>query len=124
MNADITGMITASIATHILPHIEYPIGWDDVIGEPFVNVGHTEDYKYLGEVINTPGEAINNGVIVSLDGDSSWTVTGTCYLTSLLLAEGAVVNAPMGKSVSMTVEGAPQSIVPGTYTGAIVLEVN
>jgi hypothetical protein len=123
-NAQIVGTISASTATHILPHIEYPIGWDDVNGVPFINEGHTEDYKFLGEVTNAPSEAVNNGVIVSLVNGSEWTVTGTCYLTSLDIAADAAVTAPAGFTVSMTVDGAPTEIVPGTsYTGEIVLTI-
>lgn len=122
-NAWITGVISSSTATHVLPHIEYPIGWDG--SAPFVNVGHTEDYKMLGEVTNTPSQAINNGVIVSLTNGSKWMVDGTCYLTKLDIAADATVTAPVGKSVSMTVNGLPTEIIPGnTYTGVIMLTVN
>lgn len=124
MNADITGVISAATAEHILPHIEYPIGWDDVNGEPFINEGHTEDYKYLGEVINEPSEAINNGVIVLVDGDSTWTVTGTCHLTSLEVIDGAVISTMNGYDLTMTVDGVRTDIAPGKYTGAIVLTVD
>jgi hypothetical protein len=123
-NAQIVGTISASTATHLLPHIEYPIGWDEILEAPFVNVDHTEDYKYLGEVTNTPGAAVNNGVIVVLDSGSQWTVTGTCYLTGLDLDADVTITAPAGFTVSMTVEGAPTEIVPGnSYSGAIVLTI-
>jgi hypothetical protein len=119
-NASITGVISASTATHILPHIEYPIGWDG--SAPFINEGHTEDYKYLGEVTNTPSEAVNNGVVVSLNNGSDWTVTGTSYLTKLAIAADATITAPEGYSVVMTVDDTPTLIVPGTtYIGDIVL---
>jgi hypothetical protein len=104
-----------------LPHIEYPIGVDEETGLPYINEGHEEDYKYLGVVTNTPGPAVNNGVIVSLDADSSWTLTGTCYLTSLSLEEGSVVAGQGGGQVIMTVDGVETTIAPGTYSGAIVL---
>jgi hypothetical protein len=122
-NASITGIISASTAAHILPRIEYPIGWDEDEEEPFVNDDHTEDYTMLGEVTNTPSTPVNNGVIVSLDADSIWTVTGTCYLTSLTIEDGAIVTAPDGYSVAMTVDGVPTTIEAGTYSGAIVLTV-
>ena len=123
VSADITGVISASTAAHILPHIEYPIGMDEVTGQPYINEGHEEDYKYLGVVTNTPGPAINNGVIVSLDADSSWTLTDTCYLTSLTLEEGSVVAGLGGADVTMTVDGVETPIAPGAYSGAIVLSV-
>jgi hypothetical protein len=121
MNTDITGVISAATAEHILPHIEYPIGWDEVEEAPFINEGHTEDYKYLGEVTNEPSEAINNGVIVLVDGGSTWTVTGTCHLTSLEVKEGAVITAMNGYDLTMRVDGVETDIAPGKYTGAIVL---
>ena len=122
-NAVITGVISASTATHLLPHIEYPIGWDGTA--PYINIGHTEDYKYLGEVTNTPSEAVNNGVIVSLTNGSEWTVTGTCCLTSLTVENGSAVTAPAGYSLTMWVDDIETEIEPDiTYTGTIVLEVN
>jgi hypothetical protein len=124
VNADITGEISASTAEHTLPHIEYPMGWDEVNGSSYINEGHTEDYKYLGVVTNTPSPAVNNGVIVSLEADSSWTLTGTCYLTSLTFDEGSVVAGVDGAEVTMTVDGVETAIAPGTYSGAIVLSVD
>jgi hypothetical protein len=123
VNADITGVISSSTATHLLNEIHPPIGVDETTGEPYINEGHELDYKYLGMVTNTPGPAINNGVIVSLDADSSWTLTGTCHLTSLGLEEGSVVAGLNGAAVTMTVDGAVTTIAPGAYSGAIVLTV-
>jgi hypothetical protein len=123
VNADITGVISAATAAHTLPNIEYPIGVDEVTGLPYINEGHEEDYKYLGVVTNTPGPAVNNGVIVSLDADSSWTLTGTCHLTSLTLEAGSVVAGQGGSQVTMTVDGVETAIAPGAYSGAIVLAV-
>jgi hypothetical protein len=124
VNANITGVISAATARHILSHIEYPIGQDEVSGLPYINEGHTEDYKYLGTVTNTPSPAVNNGAIVSLDADSSWTLTDTCYLTSLTIEEGSVVAGIGGARVSMTVNGVETTIEPGTYSGVIVLSVD
>jgi hypothetical protein len=123
VNADITGVISSSTATHLLNEIHPPIGVDETTGLPYINEGHEEDYKYLGMVTNTPGPAVNNGVIVSLDADSSWTLTGTCYLTGLGLDEGSVIAGLNGAGVTMTVDGVETAIAPGAYTGAIVLSV-
>ena len=83
------------------------------------------DYKQLGEVTNIVHPIINNGVIVSLNGDSKWTVTGTSYLSKLVVAADAAVTAPVGHTVAMTVDGVTTTIVPGsTYTGSIVLTVH
>ena len=103
-NTDVTGVITSSDAHHA----------KSTIG--------AEDFRLLKEVTNTPSPAVNNGVIVSLKNGSTWTVTGTCYLTSLSFDKGTSINAPAGYKVSMTLDGEPQLLRPGTYTGAIVLK--
>ncbi|WP_460061549.1 hypothetical protein [Streptomyces sp. YKOK-I1] len=78
----------------------------------------------LGIVTNTVQAAVNNGAIVTLAGGSTWTVTGTSYLTSLTLAADAAVKAPRGKAVTLTVDGTVTAITPGsTYTGALTLTV-
>ena len=105
-SASVTGVITASSSRHAKSSIG------------------VEDYKLLGEVTNTPGPAVNNGVIVLLDGKSSWTVTGTSYLTSLTIAEGAALVGPEGRKVTMSVDGVETVIAAGTYKGDIVLSVN
>ena len=82
------------------------------------------EYRQLGEVTNTAQAAVNNGVIVTLGTGSSWKVTGTSHLTKLVLASGASVTAPRGKSVSLTVDGTATAITAGsTYSGALVLTV-
>jgi len=78
----------------------------------------------LGIVTNTAQAAVNNGAIVKLNSGSTWTVTGTSYLTSLSLASDAAVKAPRGKKVTLTVDGTQTDITAGkTYTGALVLTV-
>ncbi len=104
-STNLTGMVTASKAKH---------GKSDI---------GAEDYKLLGEVTNTPCEAVNNGVIVSLDAGSTWTVTGNSYLTSLTIADGATLTAPEGQKVTMTVNGKKTAVKAGTYKGNIVITV-
>ncbi len=104
-STQVTGVISASKAVHGQKHIT------------------KADYYQLGMVTNTPCPAVNNGVLVSLDAKSAWTVTGQSYLTSLTLEPGAQVQAPAGKAVSMTVDGVETPIAPGTYKGQIVLSV-
>jgi hypothetical protein len=104
-NATITGVISASTAVHAQSTIA------------------AEDYRLLGEVTNTPGAAVNNGVIVSLVNGSTWTVTGACYLTSLSIDADSTVTAAAGHRVTMAVDGSETPIASGTYTGAIVLTV-
>jgi hypothetical protein len=104
-NSKITGVITASTAVHPQPTIT------------------AADYKLLGEVTNTPGAAVNNGVIVVLANGSAWTVTGTSYLTSLTIGEDCSLGAPEGSTLTLKVNGKKTSIKAGTYTGAIELIV-
>ena len=77
----------------------------------------------MSNVTQTAAPPVNNGVVVSLDGKSAWTVTGTSYITKLVVAEGAKIAAAEGKTVKMTVDGEEKAIIPGTYTGKIVLTV-
>ncbi|MFJ8492885.1 hypothetical protein ACIRBZ_31750 [Streptomyces sp. NPDC094038] len=78
----------------------------------------------LGIVTNTAQAAVNNGVVVKLNSRSTWTVTGTSYLTSLTLAADAAVRAPRGRSVKLTVDGTETAITAGSaYTGALTLTV-
>ncbi len=102
--ANITGIITSSRARHAKDTIT------------------AEEYLMLGEVTNTPCPAVNNGVIVSMNG-STWTVTGTSYLTGITIAEGSAVKAPEGYRVAMTVDGAAKAIKAGSYKGSIVITV-
>ena len=103
--AGIEGVISAATAKHAAARID------------------KSNCEELGNVINTPCEAVNNGVIVSLDSTSAWTVTGTSYLTSLELEKGAVIKGKDGKAVKMTVDGKETEIAAGKYTGKIVLSV-
>jgi hypothetical protein len=77
----------------------------------------------LSAITQTAHEPVNNGVIVSFDEKSVWTVTGTSYLTSLTVAKGAVIKAPEGKTLTMTVDGVKKPIGEGTYKGKIVITV-
>ncbi|MGW4911919.1 hypothetical protein [Streptomyces sp. NPDC004270] len=78
----------------------------------------------LGIVTNTVQAAVNNGVVVRLNSGSTWTVTGTSYLTSLTLAADAAVRAPRGRTVKLTVDGTETALAAGsTYTGALTLTV-
>jgi hypothetical protein len=102
--SEITGVLTATLATHYADTIDASNWWE------------------LGAVTNTAQPAINNGVIVSLADHSTWTVTGRSYLTALTLDTTSLVTARRGKKVTMTVGGTPTAIVPGaTHTGAIVV---
>ncbi len=77
----------------------------------------------LSHVIQTPAPTVNNGVLVSVDSTSSWTVTGTCYITALHIEEGGVVAAPSGSQLCAVLNGEPVDLVPGDYTGKLVLTI-
>jgi hypothetical protein len=104
-NSKITGLITASTAVHSKASIT------------------AADYKLLGEVVNTPAVAVNNGVVVVLTNASVWTVSGNCYLTSLTIGKGCTVVAPEGKKVTMKVGGKKKKLATGTYSGKVELIV-
>ncbi len=83
------------------------------------------NYQELGEVTNTVSPVINNGVIIALNGHSIWTVRGTSYLSSLTIGSAASVAAPVGKTLTMTITGAPTTITQGqTYAGNVKLTVS
>ena len=118
-NAEITGAITMS-TWKTQAEIK---GIDISAFSPFDAKGAA--YSYLiGNGVNTycnPGNTY--GVKVSLDQKSTWTIDKTSYLTGLTLAEGAVLKAPKGYSLVMTVDGIKTTITAGTYAGTIVLSV-
>jgi len=100
----VAGVITATLSEHHVDTITSANWWE------------------LGAVTNTPRPAVNNGVIVALAGGSTWTVTGPSYLTALSLDAASTVTGPNGRKVTMTVNGAPTAITPGSsHTGAIVV---
>jgi hypothetical protein len=102
----VTGAITATLAQHHVATINSANWWE------------------LGHVTNTPQPSVNNGVIVSLAGGSTWTVTGTCYLTALSLDATSAVSGIRGEKVTMTVDGVTTAITRGSsYSGAIVITV-
>ncbi len=63
------------------------------------------------------------GAAASFTDGSVWTVTHDSYLSSLTLGDDAAVKAADGQTLSMTVNGAPTPIVPGSYAGEIVITI-
>ncbi len=106
-NAKLTGVISSATAAYRE-------------GLTLIDVRNDEE---LCDVTQTPAEAVNNGVIVTIDAASVWTLTGDAYLTSLTLEEGAVLSGADGKTVKMTVDGAETPVQAGIYTGKIKLEL-
>ncbi|MFJ3670577.1 hypothetical protein ACIPSE_29380 [Streptomyces sp. NPDC090106] len=102
----VTGVISASTAKHNVTTIT------------------SAEYREISEVTNTPSPVVNNGVLVTLGSGSTWTVTGTSYLSALTLASDAQVTAPSGKTVTLTVDGTATAVTAGkSYTGALTLTV-
>jgi len=104
-HSGVAGVITASSARHAKDTIT------------------AADYQLLGDVTNTAGAAINNGVSVTLK-QSTWTLTGNSYLTALNIGEGSALGAPPGFRVAMSVDDRIEPIKPGMYRGRIVLTVS
>ena len=103
--SSITGVISASESHHPSPKIT------------------KDNQTEFHSITDTACPAVNNGVIVNLTNGSTWTVTGTSYLTKLVLDGSSSVTAEKG-SVSMTVNGTKTDIKPGqTYVGAIVVSL-
>jgi hypothetical protein len=80
------------------------------------------DYRQISEVTNTATPTTNNGVILTLTDGSTWTATGTSYLSSLTIDATSTISGANRGAITMTVNGVPTQIIPGTtYTGAIVI---
>jgi hypothetical protein len=108
VNAKVNGIISAATAAY----------------KKGVVIIDGSNYQELSAVTQTAHEPLNNGVILSFDKNSVWTVAGTSYLTLLTVDKGAVIKAPTGKTLTMTVNGVKKSIEAGTYKGKIILTVN
>ena len=77
--------------------------------------------REMSNITQKAAPTVNNGVIVSLDRTSRWTVTGTSYITALELAPGAVVDAPEDKTLKVTLDGKAIDLAPGRFAGKLVL---
>ena len=97
-DATLTGCVSASVAKHRVPKVDKSC------------------CEELGEVVNTPCPAINNGVIVILEGKSTWNVTAPGYITALTIGDDATLRA--GR---LLVDGRETPIAPGSYRGAITI---
>jgi len=63
------------------------------------------------------------GLSLSLKDGSVWTVNRDSYLTALVIDDTSAIQGADGAAVSMTVDGEAVEIVPGEYTGAIIIDV-
>ncbi|WP_300680958.1 Ig-like domain-containing protein [Nocardioides sp.] len=78
------------------------------------------NYDRIGMVTNTVQAPVNAGVIASLTKGSTWTVTGTSYLTSLSVDATSTLRGVGGKAVTIT-QGSmtytPAQLAGQTITG-------
>lgn len=65
-----------------------------------------------------PSSLAQNKVV---EGGSTWVVQKTTALKSLSVGKNAIVQAPEGKSLTLTVNGVETAIRPGNYKGDVVL---
>lgn len=82
-----------------------------------------ENWIEMTNITQQAAASVNNGVILTVDSDSSWTVTGTSYLTSLKIAQGARIESESGGKLSMHVNGVETPVKQGLYQGEIVLSI-
>jgi hypothetical protein len=114
-NANITGAVTTATS-------EQAVGPN---GEEIVMQDKNDLHYLIGEVTHTYRATDDEyGMEVSLDGDSTWIVDETSYLTGLNIADGATITAPEGCSLTMTVDGVNKPIRAGSYEGKIVLTLS
>jgi len=106
-NAQVTGVISAAVQA-------YPEGVTEIT---------PDSWQDISNIVQTAAKPVNNGVVVSIDGASTWSVPGTSYITALTIEEGGKIEGVDGKKVSMTVDGAATEIKAGSYKGEIVLTV-
>lgn len=125
-NCEIDGYITSSTSLHNAYSGYYDAEGNEVVAsslEEAIAAGAVEgritsaNATYLGNMYNTPSAPVNNGVWVTLKGNSTWDVPGTCYLTVLEVEEGSVIKGVV------TVDGVEiDANAGGRWTGNIVVE--
>jgi len=114
-NTTLKGAITTATTTHAT-----------ATDGSVLNFSRPDLYYLVGEFKHTYAPlSASFGMAVTLDGSARWIVDKTSYLRNLSLATGAVLSAPSGRSLTMTVDGVVTPIQAGaSYAGAIVLTVS
>lgn len=87
-------------------------------------VGDVTMNRTTALTLNLANSALQGAVTatnLTLDADSTWTVTGASKISNLVIAEGANITAPAGKKLFMTVNGEETAIAAGSYSGEIEL---
>lgn len=121
-NSTLTGVVSSSNANHLKADGSVAPGGTVFEQDNHWDAKTTADYKvvdpkaylYAGRLKNTPAPAVNNAVKLTLEGGSTWNVTGTSYLAELNVAESCTVKG------TITVDGAAVT-APGSYKGSIVV---
>lgn len=113
-DSEITGVISSSNANHV----------DEdgtvIAGGTVVDQSTDDDaYLYAGRIENTASEAVNNDVNLDLT-DTTWTVTGTSYVSELTLDEDSEIVPEYGYELTATVDGEPVSLDAGTYEDVVI----
>ena len=96
------------------------------VAEPAThNIPSKSRYFMVGEVHNVFQPTREKyGLEVVVDGQSSWVVDQTSYLSHLDLAPGAAIHAPDGFTLSLLVNGAEHPVTAGNYDGHVTLRVS
>ncbi len=108
--------------------VDIPVESEEVFSTADANDGDAENDeaadKYITVLNGNYYEAKGNwGITALFLGESVWTVDHDSYLGTLVIGPDAVIEAPAGYRILMTVEGQETQIAPGTYTGEVVLKV-
>lgn len=112
---------TSTTTVYIYPAVDETgaFVYDEADANVYESCGYAiyyTDAQYLGQTVETAAPTLNDPVSVNLTNGSVWNVTGTGYLASLTIDETSAVTG-----ASMTVEGIPTELAPGTYEGEIVI---
>ncbi|MBQ9032022.1 MAG: hypothetical protein IJ106_11310 [Parasporobacterium sp.] len=136
-NALLSGIISSGAFRHTIQNDESLYVADDqidaggyyevLVGNAYAEANGTgPDWKnagYLGHVDNTPYANGYNKVVVNLEDNALWTVTGTCLLDELYIGADASVIATQG-TLTLSVDGKDTVLEPGQqYIGEIVLSI-
>jgi hypothetical protein len=114
-NASITGIISSSFANHV------DAKGQALAGGTVIKADTTLDcHLGMGRLKNTAAPTVNNPVYLALTRGSTWTATGTSYISKLVIDESSSIKAAQG-NVTMTVNGVATPIKAGAYEGKIVI---
>jgi hypothetical protein len=114
-NASITGVISSSNANHV------DAKGQALAGGTVIKADSTLDcHLGMGRLKNAAAPTVNNPVYLTLTHGSTWTASGTSYISKLAIDDTSSIKAADG-AVAMTVNGVATPIKAGTYEGKIVI---